>query len=232
MAQKPVYAMAICPHPDDGEFGIAGTAARWVKEGKDVVYVICTNGDKGTSDPEMKAERLAKIRQKEQRAAAKVLGVKKVEFLGYPDQGLEDTLEFRRDLVRMIRKYRPEVVATNNPFNRYINHRDHRMTAMVTLDAVFPYARDFHAFPELIEQGLLPHKVKEVLLWGSPTDNNYRIDITSTFDLKVEALRCHVSQFGDRFPRVIEMLTKRHKDMAKGEKFEMAEEFHREELMQ
>src|SRR3989304_3565414 len=100
MSLKPVYALAICPHPDDGEFGIAGTAARWVKEGKEVVYVICTNGDKGTSDPDMKAERLAKIREKEQRAAAKVLGIKKVEFLRYPDQGLEDTVEFRRELVR------------------------------------------------------------------------------------------------------------------------------------
>ncbi|MBI4296520.1 MAG: PIG-L family deacetylase, partial [Chloroflexi bacterium] len=193
--ENQVYAVAVCPHPDDGEFGIAGTAARWVREGKDVVYVICTNGDKGTSDVNMKPAELVKIREKEQLAAAKILGIKEVVFLRYPDQGLEDTVQFRKDLVRVIRKYRPEVVATNDPYRRYLSHRDHRMAGTVTIDAIFPYARDYHAFPDLIEEGLLPHKVKEILLWAS-SDVNFCSDITSTFELKIAALRCHVSQFG------------------------------------
>ncbi len=226
---SPVQMLVVAPHPDDAEFGVAGTVARWTREGKDVVYVVCTNGDKGTSDVNMKPEELAKIREQEQLAAAKVLGVREVVFLRYPDQGIEDTPEFRKELVRLIRKYRPETVVSADPYRKYMWHRDHRITGQVVLDAIFPYARDYHAYPDLIQEGLLPHKVREVLLWGTE-DPNYRSDITNTFDIKITALLCHKSQVGGFAPALEERLRERAKMMSKGEGYELAESFHRLEI--
>ena len=227
---KPAQMMVVTPHPDDAEFGIAGTAARLTREGKDVIYVVCTNGDKGTNDPNMKPEELARIREQEQLAAAKLLGVREVIFLRYPDQSLEDTPEFRKEIVRLIRMYQPETVVTADPYRRYIWHRDHRITGRVVLDAVFPYARDFLAYPDLLEQGFQPHRVREVLLWGSE-EPNYRSDITDTFDIKIDALRCHKSQVGDSVsPDLKERMRQRHKMMAEEEDYELAEAFHRVEL--
>jgi LmbE family N-acetylglucosaminyl deacetylase len=233
---KPAYAMVVTPHPDDAEYGIAGTVARWVKEGKDVVYVVCTNGDKGTSDINMRPEVLAKIREKEQLDAANVLGVRDVIFLRHPDQGLEDTYEFRKQLVRLIRMYRPDIVATTDPYLRYMWHRDHRIAGQVVLDAVFPFARDFLAYPDLMLDGLQPHKVKEVLLWSmllfwDSQEINYRSDISDTLDLKIAALRCHESQVGHMpFPDLENLLRQQHEAMAQGESFKLAEAFHRVEL--
>jgi LmbE family N-acetylglucosaminyl deacetylase len=222
--------MVVSPHPDDAEYGIAGTVARWAKAGKRVIYVVCTNGDKGTSDINMKPEKLAGIRKKEQQAAAAVLGVSEVIFLGLPDQGLEDTPQFRRSLVRLIRQYRPHTVATTDPYRHYIWHRDHRITGQVTLDAVFPYARDHLAYPDLFEEGLLPHKVKEVWFWAAE-QINYRSDITDTFDLKLQALRCHQSQVQELdVPDLEDWLKKRCRDIAEEEKFELGEAFHRVEI--
>ncbi|MDP6825189.1 MAG: PIG-L family deacetylase, partial [Dehalococcoidales bacterium] len=147
MAVKKAHVLVVTPHPDDAEFGVAGTVVHWVKEGKRVIYVVCTNGDKGTSDVNMKSERLAKIREQEQLAAANLLGVAEVVFLRHADQELEDTPEFRKEIVRLIRKYRPEIMVTADPYRRYIGHRDHRITGQVVLDAVFPYARDHLAYP-------------------------------------------------------------------------------------
>lgn len=226
---SPVQMLVVAPHPDDAEFGVAGTVARWTREGKDVVYVVCTNGDKGTSDVNMKPEELAKIREQEQLAAAKVLGVREVVFLRHPDQGIEDTPEFRKELVRLIRKYRPETVVSADPYRKYMWHRDHRITGQVVLDAIFPYARDYHAYPDLIQEGLLPHKVREVLLWGTE-DPNYRSDITNTFDIKLTALLCHKSQVGGFAPALEERLRERAKMMSKGEGYELAESFHRVEI--
>ena len=223
--------LVIAPHPDDSEFGIAGTVARWAHEGKTVVYVICTNGNKGTSDPDIKPEELVKIREDEEKAAAKVLGVKEVVFLGYPDQGLEDTAEFRKDIVRQIRTYQPYTVATNDPYRKYIWHRDHRITGQVVLDAVYPFARDYLAYPDLFAQGYKPHKVKEVLCWGTE-DPNYWSDITETFDTKIVALSCHKSQVGGRDShQLYQGLKTRATDMAKGQNFKLAEAFHRIEIM-
>jgi LmbE family N-acetylglucosaminyl deacetylase len=233
---KPAYAMVVTPHPDDAEYGIAGTVARWVKEGNDVVYVVCTNGDKGSSDINMKPEVLVKIREKEQLDAAKVLGVREVIFLRHPDQGLEDTYEFRKQIVRLIRMYRPDIVATTDPYLRYIWHRDHRIAGQVVLDAVFPYARDFLAYPDLTLDGLQPHKVKEVLLWSmilfwESQEINYRSDITNTIDLKIAALRCHKSQMGHLpSPDLENLLRQQHETMAEGESFKLAEAFHRVEI--
>jgi LmbE family N-acetylglucosaminyl deacetylase len=223
--------LVVTPHPDDAEFGVAGTVARWTKQGKQVVYVVCTNGNKGTSDPDVKPAELAEIRKKEQRAAADVLGVREVVFLENPDQGLEDTPEFRKQIVRMIRHYRPQTVVTADPYRRYIWHRDHRIAGQVTLDAVFPYARDHLAYPDLLDEGLQPHKVGEMLFWASQ-DINYVSDITDTFELKLAALRCHESQVKSmKISDLEDWLRQRCKDLAEGEDFDLAEAFHREEIV-
>ena len=226
----PTDILVITPHPDDAEFGVAGTVARWTAAGKQVVYVVCTNGNKGTSDTSLKPEQLSQIRMQEQRNAAKVLGVSEVIFLAYPDQGLEDTPEFRKQIVRLIRQYRPHTIVTADPYRRYIWHRDHRITGQVVLDAVFPYARDHLAYPDLIEEGLMPHKVQEMLFWAAEAIN-YRSDITDTFDLKVKALRCHESQMQEREdPNPETFLRKRCRDIAMNEDFELGEAFHRIEI--
>ena len=225
-----VDVLIVMPHPDDAEFGAAGTVAHWTGEGKKVVYLICTNGDKGTSNRSLSSERLATIREREQRAAADLLGVEKVIFLGYPDQTLEDTPSFRKEIVRYIRRYRPKIVVTSDPYRRYIWHRDHRVTGQVTLDAVFPYARDHLAYPDLLEEGLEPHNVEEIWFWGSE-DVNHRCNITDTFALKLAALRCHESQLKEiGMPNLEERLKSRAREMAEGQDFELAEAFHRERI--
>jgi LmbE family N-acetylglucosaminyl deacetylase len=230
--ESSVYAMIVAPHPDDAEFGAAGTVVRWTQEGKNVVYVVCTSGEKGTSDLDMDPDVLAKTREKEQIAAAKVAGVSEVVFLRHPDQGLEDTPEFRKKIVRVIREHRPEIVVTTDPYRRYVWHRDHRITGQVTLDAVYPYARDHLAYPDLLAEGLQPHKVKELLFWASE-DVNYRSDVTHTFDLKLAALRCHASQFTPHGAQRWEAwLRQRCQEMAEGEAFGLAEAFHRVEVWQ
>jgi LmbE family N-acetylglucosaminyl deacetylase len=222
--------MVVSAHPDDAEFGVAGTVARWTRKNKQVVYVVCTSGEKGSSDRAVKPEQLAEIREREQRAAAGVLGVRDVIFLRYPDQGLEDTQAFRKQIVRLIRIYRPKIVATSDPYRRYIWHRDHRVVGQVVLDAVYPYARDHLSYPDLLEEGLEPHKVEELLFWGAESVN-YHSDITDTFDLKLSALRRHESQVkGLGIPDLEAWLRQRCRTMAEGEKFELGEGFHRVEI--
>lgn len=222
--------LVIAAHPDDAEFGAAGTVARWTREGRQVAYVVCTSGEKGTGDRTMDPLRLAGIREKEQEAAAGILGVREVEFLRLPDQGLEDTPEFRKMIVRAIRTYRPMTVVTSDPYRRYIWHRDHRIVGQVTLDAVFPFARDHLAYPDLLNEGLEPHKVSEMLLFGSE-DINYRSDITATVDMKVAALRCHESQIKELGRPDLEAWVRQWNcSMAKGTECELAEAFHRIEI--
>ena len=194
--EKKKVVMVIAAHTDDPEFGCGGTIAKCVKEGQEVICVVCTNGDKGTSDESLTSEKLAAIREQEQRAASKVLGVTEVVFLGYPDGGLEDTAEFRGKLVRLLRKYRLDVVITHDPKLRYMGHHDHRITGTVAMDAIFPYSRDHLFYPEHKAEGLLPHKVKEVYFTGAE-DPDVFIDISETFEIKVKAISCHVSQVGD-----------------------------------
>ncbi|MEW5784475.1 MAG: PIG-L deacetylase family protein [Bacillota bacterium] len=222
--------MVVAPHPDDAEFGVAGSVARWVREGKEAVYVVCTSGEKGTSDPLVNPADLAKVREREQSAAAALLGVREVIFLRHADQTLEDTADFRKEIVRWIRTFRPAVVATTDPYRRYIWHRDHRITGQVVLDAVFPYARDHLAYPELLKEGLQPHKVKEVLFWGTE-DPNYWVDITATFDIKLQALHCHASQVGGhQFATVEEWVRERARVAAQEQPYALGEAFHREEI--
>lgn len=229
MMAKKADILIVAPHTDDAEFGISGTVAKWTREGKKVAYVICTNGNKGTSDLSLKPEQLAKMREQEQREAARLLGVTEVVFLGYPDQGLEDTPDFRKEVVRWIRTFRPAIVATPDPYRRYIWHRDHRICGQVTLDAVYPYARDHLAYPDLYAEGLKPHNVKEVWCWASDEPNHWS-DITDVFDIKLAALRCHESQLGHRFSEVEKRVRRMAGDNAKGKGFRYAEAFHRVEL--
>jgi LmbE family N-acetylglucosaminyl deacetylase len=153
--------------------------------------------------------------------------VREVVFLRHPDQGLEDSPEFRKQLVRLIRTYRPQTVVTADPYRRYFWHRDHRITGQVTLDAVFPYARDYWAYPDLTADGLEPHKVDEILFWASE-DTNHCSDITETFDLKMAALRCHESQVGYIPVELLEGWLRHHcHEIATGQDYELAEGFHR-----
>ena len=208
MFDRPERAMLVIPHPDDAEGGVGGTVAKWVAEGTEVVFVLCTNGDKGTSDPEMTTEKLGAIREKEQAAAAECLGVKEVIYLRYGDGELDDTAKFRGELVRAIRKHRPDVVFCTDPFRQtFYLHRDHRISGQVTLDAVFPYARDFLHYNEHIQEGLETHKVGDILMWGTERPDTF-IDITDTIDNKINALKKHASQVAgsgrdvDRFVKV------------------------------
>ncbi|GAB6064759.1 PIG-L deacetylase family protein [Deferrisoma palaeochoriense] len=224
---SPVDLLVIAAHPDDAEIGAGGTVARWATEGRRVGYLLVTSGEKGTDDPAADPQELARTREAEQRAAARVLGVAEVVFLRYPDQGVEDTPELRKEIVRWLRAFRPEVVLTSDPYRRYLWHRDHRMVGQVVLDAVFPYARDPLAYPDLLAEGLRPHKVREVWCWASETPN-HRVDITGVFDRKVEALRCHRSQLqGLPFADPAEWLRQKAREAAAGTDYDLAEAFHR-----
>ncbi len=192
----PASAMIIMAHPDDAEFTVAGTVAKWVAAGCQVVYVLCTSGNAGTHEPGMTREKMAAIREAEQRAACDVLGVKDVVFLGRDDGVLQPTLDLRRELVRLIRHYKPEVVITGDPTNLfngddYINHPDHRAAAQAAIDAVFPAC----SMPLLWPEDGEPHRVRQVYV-SSAEKPNVWIDISSTIEQKIEALRQHKSQMG------------------------------------
>ncbi len=220
------HVLVTTPHPDDAETRFAGSVAKWTHEGKNVVYIVITNGDKGTNDPAISPEELVSIREKEQLAAAEVLGIKEVVFLRYPDQGLENTCELRRDIVRQIRIFKPDIVVTVDPHGRYMDHRDHRIAGYATVEAVYPAAGNAYAFPELLDEGLQPHRVREMLFSGR-MQNNYFEDVTDTIDIKVSAICCHRSQVGDR-PDFGEMLKDRARMVAQDLGFEYAEGFYRE----
>lgn len=208
-------AMVIVAHPDDPEFYCGGTIARWVREGVEIYYLILTNGNKGSSDPTMTSERLADLRRAEQRAAAQILGVKGVVFLDEPDGELQPSLQLRRQVVREIRRYRPDIIACPDPAafyfdSGYINHPDHRIAGVVALEAVFPAARNRMYHPELLEEGFEPHAVHEIYLVGSVQPNRW-VDISDTIDLKIEAIKAHASQIGD--PEVLERVRQRALDI-------------------
>lgn len=192
--------MVIVAHPDDAEFTMAGTVAAWVKAGCRVVYVLCTDGNAGSHEANMTRERLAEIRRAEQRAACAVLGVDTIIFLGYDDAQLQPYLELRRDLVRVIRQYKPEVVLTGDPTmlfggDRYINHPDHRAAAQAALDAVAPSSGLPLLWPELGA----PHAVRQVYVHGNARANTW-VDIGETLEQKIAALRQHASQMGNWDP--------------------------------
>jgi LmbE family N-acetylglucosaminyl deacetylase len=192
--------MVIVAHPDDAEFTVAGTMALWAQNGCRVTYVVCTDGNAGSHEPGLTRERLAEIRRAEQRAACARLGVKDLVFLGYDDGQLQATLDLRRDLVRVIRQYTPEVLVTWDPTRLfgdgdYINHPDHRAAALAALDAVAPAA----AMPLLWPETGAPHRVRQVYVYGTDKSNIW-VDIADTIELKIAALKEHDSQMGDWDP--------------------------------
>jgi LmbE family N-acetylglucosaminyl deacetylase len=192
--------LAIVAHPDDVDFGAAGTIARWTDAGIAVTYCVVTDGDAGGSDEELPRAEMPALRRAEQVAAAKCVGVHDVRFLGYPDGRVEATLELRRDLARVIRQVRPDRVLCPSPERNYartgVSHPDHRAVGSAALDAVYPDARNPFAFPELRDiEGLAAWKVREVWIAGSPTPTHF-VDVTATFGRKIAALRAHESQTG------------------------------------
>jgi LmbE family N-acetylglucosaminyl deacetylase len=203
----PKRVLSIHAHPDDQEFTVAGTLAKWARAGSEIVTVCLTRGEAGSnkSTPaDMTRERLAKIREEEQRAACRVLGIAEVVFLGYKDGELTPSIEMRRDLTRLVRRYKPDAVVLGDPTvrfydTRYMNHPDHRVASDVALDAIFPSAETRFIFPELLDEGLAPHHVSAVWLFG-PNRSDTFVDIAATLDVKVKALREHKSQMGDWDP--------------------------------
>jgi LmbE family N-acetylglucosaminyl deacetylase len=205
-------------HPDDAEFLVGGSVAKWTSEGHKVTYVLITNGDKGTEDPEMTSERLVAIREAEQRAACKILGVEDVIFLRNPDNSLNGRdRNLQRDLTRVMRQLKPDVVLCQDPSlfwreSDYINHPDHRNAGEAVVAAAFPSAGSRGSFPELLDEGLEPVKIKEVWIMG-PLVGDTWVDISETLPRKLDALRAHVSQLGDWDPE--EEITKWAADTGK-----------------
>jgi LmbE family N-acetylglucosaminyl deacetylase len=189
----PKALMAIMAHPDDIDFGSAGSIAKWCAEGWTVYYVLATSGDKGTHDPAFTPQELAATREEEQRQAARVLGVKEVFFLGYPDGFLEPTHELREQLVRLFRTYHPDVVLTWDGFRASFNHNDHRNIGIAVRDALFPATRDRLYFPQHDAEGLGEWRVNEILLVGS-SDPNYFVDVSPFIEKKADAILAHASQ--------------------------------------
>lgn len=200
--ERPQRVLVLLAHPDDPEFFCGATLARWAAAGHEIIYWLLTCGDKGTSNRSLTSESLCAMRQTEQRAAAAVLGVREVNFLGYPDGYLIPDLSLRRDITRLIRQVRPNVMVTCDPKTLYIggdrlNHPDHRAAGQAALDAVYPAARDHLNFYELwSEEQLEPHKVREVWIAGS-LEPNVRLDVTEYWDTKLRAILEHKSQIGD-----------------------------------
>ena len=195
MVDTPQRVLVVIPHPNDSELWCGGSIAKWVNEGATVRYVVCTDGSKGTSDPEVSQSSLAAIREREQADAARELGVHELVTLGRPDGGLEDTDDFRRELVRQIRQARPDIVVYPEPYRKNLAwHRDNRITGQVTLDAVFPCARDHLHFEELWrDEGLEPHKTSTVLFWGTEAPNTF-VDIDESMAAKVRAVKVNKSR--------------------------------------
>jgi LmbE family N-acetylglucosaminyl deacetylase len=197
----PKRAMSIHAHPDDQEFSIGGTLAKWSQAGSEIISVVITSGDSGsndaTKDGSYKKE-LAELREKEQRAANAVLGIKETIFLRYPDGELEPSIALRKDLTRIIRQFKPDTVSTGNPQawfygDEYLNHPDHRAAAQAACEAVFPSAGTRLIFTDLLAAGYEPHDVRRLYIHGTENPNTW-IDITETMEIKIKALQQHVSQ--------------------------------------
>jgi LmbE family N-acetylglucosaminyl deacetylase len=198
---SPHTVLCVGAHPDDIDVTVGGTVAKWAADGVEIYYLVLTNGNKGSDDLDVNASELTRIRREEQRAAAKILKVREVFFSDHEDGQLDVSYEVRRDIARAIRRVRPDVVITMDPSVLYIadlgiiNHPDHRAAGQSTLDAVYPLARDHLSFPELMhDEGLLPHKVRTVLL-QNPIECNYTVDITEFMKQKLDAVAAHASQF-------------------------------------
>ncbi len=198
-ADQPKRALVVAAHPDDADFGAAGTAYLWSQQGWEFHYLVCTDGSKGSEDDSITTRQLIDMRRQEQRDAAALLGVKDVTFLDHVDGELVPDRTLLGDVVRVIRQVRPDAVFTHDPESIivndvFVNHADHRATGLAAIDAVYPAARDRLNFPEHIAEGLTTHKVSQIYIWGSP-QANFEVDITDVIAKKIEALLAHTSQF-------------------------------------
>lgn len=226
----PKIAMTIHAHPDDQEFSIGGTLAKWAKAGCEIISVTITSGDSGSNDPAKGADykpELAKLREAEQTAANAVLGVKEAVFMRYPDGELEPTIQLRRELTKLIRKYKPDAVVTGNPEawfygSEYLNHADHRAAARAACEAVFPSAGSRLIFADLLSEGYEPHDVKRLYVHGVEKPDTW-VDISETIDIKVKALQQHASQIP--VDEVEKWMKDWAKEDAKDKDFEYAESY-------
>lgn len=224
--------MSIHAHPDDQEFTVGGTLAKWARAGCEIVTVCITSGGAGSNSHtplDMTREALVTIREAEQREACRILGVKETIFLGYEDGMLEPSIALRRELTRLIRRHRPEAVLTGDPTVRYygrtyMNHPDHRVAADVAQDAVFPSSGTRLIFPELLAEGLEPHEVQQVYIHGAERPDTY-VDIAETLEAKLAALRAHRSQMGPWDPA--EMITQWAAEQGRRAKLRAAEAYRR-----
>ena len=226
----PGRVLVVAAHPDDIEFGAAGTIGRWIAEGADVQYLLFTRGDKGSSDPAANPEAIATIREREQRAAAAELGASSVDFLSEADGQVEVSLRLRERVTYAIRRVQPDLVMTHDPTvlfvnNEWVNHPDHRAVGQVVVDAVFPTARDPLNFPEHIAEGLSPWKVGELYLWATNEANRF-VDIGDTLDLKLRALARHASQFED-YAEIERWMRQRAEELGERAGYPAAEAFRR-----
>jgi LmbE family N-acetylglucosaminyl deacetylase len=227
--------MSIHAHPDDQEFTVGGTLAKWARAGCEIAAVCITRGGAGSNKytpRDMTREALVAIREDEQREACRILGVKETIFLDYEDGMLEPSIALRRELTRLIRRHRPEAVLTGDPTVRYygatyMNHPDHRVAADVALDAVFPSAGTRLIFPELLAESLEPHEVRQVFIHGAERPDPY-VDIAETLDVKLAALRAHRSQMGEWDPA--EMITQWAAEQGRRRKLKAAESYRRKIL--
>ncbi|HEY1353557.1 MAG TPA: PIG-L deacetylase family protein [Ktedonobacteraceae bacterium] len=241
-------ALVIGAHPDDNDFGAAGTSALWASSGKKIAWAVMTDGTEGSEVPAADAVELMLTREQEQRAACELLGVQALEFLRFPDGHLQNTEEARRAVVRLIRKYRPRLIVTHDPTQHifapdpeekpeetaYLNHPDHRATGNIVLDAIFPAAGNPRSYRELLAEGLQPYRVHEIYFFMSGQDNTY-IDISATIEIKARGLQCHLTQFGpgaDMFKGVREWGAETAKEARekKGLDMQYAEAFRRIKL--
>jgi LmbE family N-acetylglucosaminyl deacetylase len=209
-------ALVVAAHPDDADFGAAGTACLWSRDGWEFYYLVCTDGSKGSDDPSMTPAQLIEMRRQEQRDAAKLLGVKDCYFLDHVDGELTPNRALLGDIVKHIRMLKPDAVFTHDPEavivrDAFVNHSDHRTTGLTAVDAVYPAARDRLNFPEHIQAGLEPHKVSQIYIWGSERAN-FDVDITDAIDTKIEALRAHGSQFSEEFLATAKQRWRREED--------------------
>lgn len=184
--------LVIAAHPDDAELGCGGSVARWVRDGHQVSYIVCTAGNKGTKDLDVTPHRLGEIREKEQEAAAKALGVNRILFLRHQDGELEATMAFRNELALLIRSFQPDVIVTHDPWRHYLIHPDHRAVGISAMDAVVS-ARDHLFLPEQLAVGIEPHEPSEIL-FTFPDSPDFFVDITDTLESKMEAIGQHKSQ--------------------------------------
>jgi LmbE family N-acetylglucosaminyl deacetylase len=205
--------MVIGAHPDDPEFGCAGTVMKWAQAGKSITYVLLTSGDKGSHDPNVRPGQLAALRELEQRAAAEEIGVEKVIFLHYPDGLLENTLDLRRRVCGILREHRPRVVMTIDPWRPYQLHPDHRAAGQVALDAIYA-AREWSIFPEQLVGEAEPWRVKEAYLFWTE-DADYWEDITCCIDARIAALMHHTSQVGEDTQKLAERVRERAHEAGK-----------------